>query len=107
MTPRRNRSRALVAAMFLALSSTRAHALVTGSLLVTDDGAKAVFEVRPAGAILKVAKDTRLQHPFDAIVDVDGSLIVADRGADTGATATDGAIYRVSPATGLITATLA
>ena len=82
-------------------------ALTSGSLLVTDDGAKGVFEVRPAGVVVKVAKDTRLQHPFDAIVDVDGSLIVADRGADTSATTTDGAIYRVSAATGMISATLA
>ncbi len=109
-TSRRSHARAVgacVAALLLALPAARARAFTTGSLLVTDDGAKAVFEVRPAGVVVKVAKDTGLQHPFDAIVDVDGSLIVADRGADTGPTATDGVIYRISATTGMITATLA
>ena len=98
---------ALVATLLLVLPAARARALATGSLLVADDGAHGVFEVRTSGIVVRVTKDPALQHPFDAIVDVDGSLIVADRGADTGTTATDGAIYRVSATTGKITVTLA
>ncbi|HEY2387808.1 MAG TPA: thrombospondin type 3 repeat-containing protein [Candidatus Binatia bacterium] len=100
---------ALLLALVLATVVVRpAAAFTNGNLLVTDDGAKTVFEVsRATGIAAKIVKDANIQHPFDAIVDLDGSLIVADRGSDTGATATDGAIYRVSASTGLITATLA
>src|SRR4029077_4092179 len=83
-------------------------ALTPGRLLVTDDSAPAVFEVTPTtGAVVKVAKDPLLVRPFDALVDFDGSVIVADRGADVGPLVQDGAIYRVNPVTQLITATLA
>lgn len=101
--------RALVLAALVGLPASPTHAALTaGSLLVTDDGARGVFEVRATGLVVKVAKDTRLKHPFDAIVDVDGSLIVADRGTDPASlTTADGAIYRVDPGTGMLTATLA
>jgi hypothetical protein len=101
--------RAIVLAALLALSASPTHAALTaGSLLVTDDGARGVFEVRATGLVVKVAKDARLKHPFDAIVDVDGSLIVADRGTDSASvTTTDGAVYRVDPGTGMVKETLA
>jgi hypothetical protein len=89
-------------------SSAPARALTAGNLLVVDDAAKGVFEVRVAtGIVTKVAKDARLRHPYDAIVDIDGTLLVADRGTEpSNATVTDGAIYRIDPATGLVIGTL-
>jgi glucose/arabinose dehydrogenase len=98
----------LLVVLLTGLVARPAAAITDGNLLVTDDGAKTVFEVnRASGIAAKIVKDANVQHPFDAIIDIDGSLLVADRGADVGATATDGAIYRVSATTGLITATLA
>lgn len=97
-----------VCALALLLAAAPASAFTTGNLLVVDDGAKTVFEVnRTSGLAVKIVKDAKIQHPFDAIIDVDGSVLVADRGADVGATATDGALYRVDAGTGLVTETLA
>src|SRR6185369_2330045 len=97
-----------VCALALALVASPALAFTNGNLLVTDDGAKTVFEVtRSSGLAVKIVKDAKIQHPFDALIDVDGSVLVADRGADVGTSAKDGAIYRVDAATGAVTATLA
>ncbi len=100
---------AAVLALLLGVGAARpALALTDGNLLVTDDGAKTVFEVNRANGIAaKIVKDAKVQHPFDAIVDLDHSLLLVDRGADVGPTATDGAIYRISTTTGLIVGTLA
>jgi DNA-binding beta-propeller fold protein YncE len=104
---RHGRVAALLAAVAI-FAPEAALALTPGRLLVTDDSAAAVFEVAPTtGAAVKVAKDPLLVRPFDALVDFDGSVIVADRGADAGSLVEDGAIYRVDPVTQLITATLA
>ncbi len=97
-----------VCALAVVLIAVPALAFTNGNLLVTDDGAKSVFEVnRQSGLAVKIVKDAKVQHPFDAVIDVDGSVIVADRGADVGTTKTDGAIYRVDATTGAVTATLA
>ena len=98
-----------LAAIALTLPAPAALGLDAGNLLVTDDGAHAVFEIHVSDAtVTAVASDPVLAHPFDAIDDVDGTLLIADRGADpTSKTVTDGALYRVDPASGRVTATLA